>query len=276
MAKQTSNLNLLVSLIEKKNITINTKSEKAAKSAFHKMYDCIHELGFMIPMFADNIHDYCFCGSEYGPTTYGPYEEVKKIVKLLNENNVLQTPHKSCLSVDSYKDNLSWYKNNMSEEEFKTVYPHYTIKIGGDRFGNNFLYSISWIPEEVTHTSKRDTESIHKEKVAEVCKKIGVLYNCPNNCWVFARYKKVTEYDYLTAISHCDSYINGTAELPLCSDKQATWVVNLLGTTIEKAKKLNKFQAGEILDYCFNSDGIYSEEGIQKVKDHYNNILKNM
>ena len=46
-----------------------------------------------------------------------------------------------------------------------------------------------------------------------------------------------------------------------------------MGTTIDKAMKLNKYQASEILDYGFNSENFYSEEAVNKVKNFYNEIL---
>ena len=273
MAKYSKNIETLVELLTKKNITINTKSEKAAKAAFHKMYDCIHELTFAMMMFADNCSGYCFCGANYGPETFGDYNEIKPIVKKLNEGGIFSGLRKNTLSVDKYNENLNWMKNNASEEELKDYYPHYMIKIGADRFGNDPKYTIEWVPESVTRTSKRNTSEFHLQKVREVCQKIGVLYNCPNNCWEFKRYKKVTEYDYQAAISNCDAILNGTEEIPLCSQKQATWVAKIMETSIEKASKLNKYQAGEILDYGFNSDGFYSDEAVNKVKEFYSEIL---
>ena len=273
MAKYSKNIETLVELLNKKNISIKTKSEKTAKTAFHKMYDCIHELKFATMMFADNCSDYCFCGVNYGPETFGDYNEIKPIVKKLIEGEIFTSLKKNTLSVDQYNENLSWMKNNASEEEFKDFYPHYMIKIGADRFGNNPKYTIEWVPESVTRTSKRNTSELHLQKVREVCQKIGVLYNCPNNCWEFKRYKKTTEYDYQSAISNCDAILNGIEEIPLCSPKQANWVVKIMGTTIDKAMKLNKYQASEILDYGFNSENFYSEEEVNKVKNFYNEIL---
>ena len=276
MAKYTKNIELLVELLTKKNITINTKSEKSAKSAFNKMYDCLHELRFTTIMFADNCNGYCFCGENYGPETFGDYNEIKPIIKQLIDGEMFSNTKKDVLSVDKYNENLNWMKNNASEEELKDFYPHYMIKIGADRFGNDPKYTIEWIPESVTRTSKRNTSELHLQKVKEVCQKIGVLYNCPNNCWEFKRYKKVTEYDYQAAISNCDAILNGTEEIPLCSQKQANWVAKIMESSIEKASKLNKYQAGEILDYGFNSEGFYSDEQVNKVKEFYTEIINNL
>lgn len=269
MAKFTKSINLLLELLEKKDIVLHYKSERTARQYYNNMIECLKRFGRAEMAYSRTDKCWCFVGPTVGDDLFGPCEEVMPIWDKLNDAGMFRRFHCGVETIDTYNS----FKDYIASFDHDLDYlPGGKITIEG-KYRGDVAYSIQFVPENVTNTPKRRAAIAWREKVKKVCETIGVLWNCPNECWWKYGYHKCTEEIYLRLSGICNEYIEGKKEIASCSPKQAIWVAKMLGCSEEAASKLNKFQASEVLDYMFDDTGMFDKEK-EEIKEYYNKILK--
>ena len=155
------------------------------------------------------------------------------------------------------------YVNNCPED--KAVFVEF-------RFGKMHIYYAITIKFETRTNTPRQQKFDEMLKLVDVvAKHYGTISTIPvympDKCWVYDAMTEKKIDEYIAKLNN-----SMTVEIPLCSEKQAMYIAKNAKIDIESAKKLNKYQAKEILDYYFHSYG-----GDEEFKKNYiDKVFKNI
>lgn len=266
MAKYTKTLELLNRLLDEKDITIPCNSEKTAVAEFNKMIKVLKELfdpinyGWLKYCIGQGMNSWeeIYPNDEGWHTQrFGPLNELFPFIEKVK--SIIGSNYKTAKTTIDTAEYIKGFTG-------RDCQPGFEIK-----FKSGFR--ISWVQKNTTKTSKRlASEELNDELFKKVSEAIGCYGYVPNGCYPYrSNYKKVTEDVFELCLGRCYAYINGEITPEPSTPKQAMWVSKMLGVPESIAQKFNKFQASEILDTLFNSNKIYSEEEIKKVKEFYLN-----
>ena len=114
------------------------------------------------------------------------------------------------------------------------------------------------------------------KELQERVKEVLGLYDVgsiPSNCLTYGKRDNVREWESQKAISNCQDILRDDYVIPPCSEKQKPYVEKILGNS----NGINFYQAKELLDIYFNSEGIYNESDKEQIISFYKNkiILEN-
>lgn len=256
---------LLERVLTEKHITIKINSERSASTQFNRMCEVLDELKDIFWLRSDKTLDSPCCRGNHPEqpmrdwleTRFGfPGDLCYEIYTVLNLRKGYRTDYCSVDMFNSFK-NCDWYDRENP--------------VQGVSFRNE-EYTIQWIPEAVTATSKRNIENEYNEAFQKLVKKMGTLTGecMPVGCRYFRGRNKITECEIAEKLATINKYLNDATFVPRpCSDKQAVYCAKFLNVSEDVAKHLNNFQAREILDIYFN-DSYDTDE----YKDYINFYLK--
>ena len=201
---------------------------------------------------------------------FGNYESVKDIMANISQSGILGK--KMIESVRTIVDYEKYSKMNIPGID--PSYPHYGIGFGKRKSDGSHFWYIEWVPSQVTQTSKEKTIVMLKE-LQEKIKEVLGLYNVgsiPSNCLTYGKRDNVREWESQRAISNCQDILRDDYVIPPCSEKQKPYVEKILGSF----NNINFYQAKELLDIYFNSEGIYDESDKEKIIEFYKNNMGNV
>ena len=265
MAKYNKVLELIYKIIDERYVTIEVKSERTAVSEMNKLMSCIQKLreasqgtnGFTIGSW----------NGKWMEDAFGDYGTVKDIMASISQSGILGK--KMIESVRTIADYEKYSKMNIPGID--PSYPHYGIGFGKRKSDGSYFWYIEWVPSQVTQTSKEKTIVMLKELQEKVREVLGLydVGSIPSNCLTYGKRDNVREWESQKAISNCQDILRDDYDIPPCSEKQKSYIKKILGSS----NGINFYQAKELLEVYFNSEGIYNESDKEKIIDFYKNIM---
>lgn len=265
MAKYNKVLELIYKIIDERYVTIEVKSERTAVSEMNKLMSCIQKLreasqgtnGFTIGSW----------NGKWMEDAFGDYGTVKDIMASISQSGILGK--KMIESVRTIADYEKYSKMNIPGID--TSYPHYGIGFGKRKSDGSHFWYIEWVPSQVTQTSKEKTIVMLKELQKKVKEVLGLydVGSIPSNCLTYGKRDNVREWESQKAISNCQDILRDDYDIPPCSEKQKSYIEKILGSSND----INFYQAKELLEVYFNSEGIYNENDKEKIIEFYKNNM---
>lgn len=280
--KFSKELDLLLQLASQGKMTIETASEKTAKSLYNRIKKCLDEINHLrmfgrkptsIPGSYDNVG-----GHEMWLDIYYPKLVTMHIIdenyKALGKN--YRCYYNSIRDTD-FANSLSRQCGDLANIEKASYNIEITSKYGFRAGEGEAIYTLTILPSSVTNTTKNQTNVKMQEVLKSISSFLGT-YQCPEMLlaklkYSYKAYTKVTEKQLQYALSVANEIIQTTP--PLATDRQNSYIAYLLNMNIKKVKdKLNKYQASELIS-AFKNDYDLPEEVTNKEAtiNYYKNIL---
>ena len=281
--KFTKELDLLLQLASKGNMTIETASEKTAKTLYNRIKKCLDEISYLknhsqepisVPGYYDNVGGYETWHDIYYPKLVAAHIIDEKYSNSIGKNYLCY--YNSIRDAD-FANRLARQAGDLTNIEKASYNIEITSEYGFRGGKGETLYSLTIIPSSVTNTQKNQAS----EKMSEVLKSISSFlgtYQCPEMLlmklkYATRTYTRVTERQLQYALSVANEIMQTTP--PPASEKQCSYIAYLLNMNVEKVKdKLNKYQASELIsaikdDYDLPEEATNREATI----NYYKNIL---
>jgi hypothetical protein len=269
MAKKTSidRFNQIYQMSKGQNIVEDFNSEKTAKAEFHKMIemddDINHCPGYTVFITFRKGSDYYkkedvdyYWNKTFEKHGISVETGLPMWYEIIDSGMMGKRIFKDCVSVEDVR--------MYGEQE--TRKPHYGYRHGRDEnvYGKYVANCVN-----KTNTTKQRTIGDYGMIAKQLQEKLGLC----NIDYVPIKTFRVnsSEYEIRSKISMAEEILN--SPLQPCTDKQALWIARKLKTDEITAKKLNKYQASELLDILFNWDDNQWAVDPDKTVAYYKKLL---
>ena len=253
-------INTLLAMLGGNDVEEYYKSERTAKQEYHRFLDNINTLEWVMQSFSrpgeeEDVYDYNFKNKCDGLDWETIEPGLRKLYdsKLLNKfkrNDCVSTKDAQRLNQEPH---YGFYFSNKSREPLSGKYIAYC--------------------KERTNTSKRRSIDEYSELIKQLTKYYGLFdpMYLPSDFNVYST--QPTEWMYAQKVGVMKDILSKQEPIPTASDKQLMWIKKKLGIN-NLGRKLNKYQASELLDVLFNQDDNKAANSPEDVLNHYKHILK--
>ena len=253
--KFAKELDLLLQLASQGNMTIETASEKTAKTLYNRIKKCLDEINSLrlygqeptsISGLYDNVGGYETWRDIYYPKLIATHI-IDENYKALGKN--YRCYYNSIRGAD-FANNLSRQSDDFVNIDKASYNIEITSEYGLRAGTGETIYALTILPSSATNTTKNQAN----EKLQDVLKSISNFlgtYQCPDMLlaklkYANRTYTKVTERQLQYALSVANEIMQTTP--PPASEKQCSYIAYLLNMGIEKVEnRLNKYQASELI-----------------------------